>query len=133
ELVEHLEGATRGALAEDLVELLEDPRGAALDDLPAQEADGLHGVRVDREVEARGEGDRPEHAHRVLAQAYSRIADRADRTPVEVLEPSDVIDHRERGDVVEEGINGEVPAERVLLRGAGGIVAADERVHFVGL
>ena len=77
-LVQHLEGAARAALAQDLVELLEDAGGAAAHDLAAQRADGLDGVGVDREVEPGRERHRAQHAHRVLAEAHGGVADRPD-------------------------------------------------------
>ena len=47
---------------------------------------------------------------------------------VEVLQPADVVDHREVRDVVEKRVDREVAAERVLRRRAEGVVAADQRL-----
>ena len=46
--------------------------------------------------------------------------------------PLDVVDHGEGRDVVEEGVDGEIAAEGVLLRAAEGVVAADQRVALFG-
>ena len=133
ELVEHLEGPARAALSQDLVELLEDPGRAAPDDLTPEETDGLAGVGVDPEIEPGRERNRPKHAHRVLAEAHGGIADGADRASLEVPEAADPVDHGEVGDVVEESVDREVPAEGVLLGGPKGVVATDEGVSGLGL
>ena len=131
--MEHLEGLARGPVPQDLVELVQDAGGAALDDLPAQEADGLGGVAVDGESQARGQGRGPQHADGVLAEAHRRIADGADHAVLQVEEAVHVVDHREGGDVVEQGVDREVAAEGVLLGRAEGVVAPDEGVALFGL
>ena len=47
---------------------------------------------------------------------------------VQILEAADVVDDRERPDVVEQRVDGEVAAERVFLRRAVGVVALDEPI-----
>src|SRR5271169_509091 len=76
-LVESLEGTPRGPLSEDLVDLLEEPRRAALRDLTPKRADRFDGIAIDVEIEALREGDRSQHAHRVLAKPDARVADRS--------------------------------------------------------
>src|SRR4029453_14545609 len=41
-------------------------------------------------------------------------------------EPSHVVDDRESGDVVEEGVDGEIAAKGILLRSAEGVVPPDQ-------
>ncbi len=54
------------------------------------------------------------------------IADAADEPALQIIEPPDVVDDRERADVVEECVDGEVAPECVLFRRAVGVVAVDE-------
>ena len=61
------------------------------------------------------------------------VADGADHARRQVLEPAHPVDHREVRDVVEERVHREVAAERVLLGGAEGVVAADQGVALLGL
>ncbi len=133
QLVQHLEGGPRGALAQDLVELLQQPRRARAHDLAAQGPHRLERVRLDREAQPRGQRHRPQHAHRVFTEAHARVADRADQARVQVLEPAHVVDDREVGDVVEQRVDREVAAEGVLLGRAESVVVADQRVALVGL
>jgi hypothetical protein len=125
-------GIAGAALAENLVDLLENAGRAAAHDLAAQGADGLLAVAVDGKAEAGGEGHGSKHAHGIFAQAHPGIADRGDHPLPEVAEAADPIDDREGGDVVEEGVDREVAPEGVLLRGAEGVVAANEGVAFLG-
>jgi len=65
---------------------------------------------------------------RVLEEAIVRVADRADEAGAQVVEAAHVVDHRERGDVVEERVDREVAPEGILFRGAEGIVAVHQLV-----
>ncbi len=121
------------SLAQDLVELVQDAGGAAAHDLAPQEADGLHRILVDGEAQAGSQRHRPQHPNRILAEAHRGVADGADHFPLEVLKAAHPVDDRESGDVVEESVDREVPAEGVLFRRAEGVVAADERVAFFRL
>ena len=127
------EGLACATLAEDLVDLLEDARGAAAHDLAAQVPDRLLGVPIDGEVEPRGQCHRAQHSCGVLPEADDGIADRTDDPVAEVVQARHPIDDREGRDVVEERVHGEVAAEGVLLGGAEGVVAADEGVALLRL
>ncbi len=72
------------------------------------------GRRVEVKVEPGGEFERPQHAYRVFAETFLRIADDPDTAQLQVLQPADVVDDAEIGDVVEQGVDGEVAPEGVL-------------------
>ena len=86
--------------------------------------DGLGAVGVDREVQARGEAHGAEHAHGVFAEADVGVSDRTQRLLGEVAQATGVVDDLRGGDVVEEGVDREVAAQRVLLGGAERVVRA---------
>ena len=58
----------------------------------------------------------------------SGFADAADQPRVQIFEAADVIDDRERPDVVEEGVDREIAAEGVFLGGAVGVVPLDQAI-----
>ena len=126
--MQRLERSPRSSLPQHLVHLLEQARRTALGDLPAQRSNRLERIAVDREAQPRCQRDRPEHAHRVLLESHHRVPDGANQLPLHVLEPAAVVDHRERGDVVEQRVDGEVAPERVLFGRAEGVVAPDQTV-----
>ncbi len=95
--------------------------------------DRLLRLALDAEAQAPGELAGAQHPHRVLAEAQVRIADRPHQPAPEVDDAVDVVDHREVGDVVEQGVDGEVAAEGVLARRAVGVVAGDQQVARLGL
>src|SRR5713226_4930683 len=90
--------------------------------------DRVEDRRIDGEIETRGESDRPEHAHRVLANTLVRVANRPYDPDCEVLESADVVDNGERRDVVEERVDGEVAPECIFLWRSEGVVPVDEQL-----
>jgi len=86
--------------------------------------------RLDREVDPRGERDRAQHAHGILAKPHVGVADRSHDLVAQVVEAADVIDDREGGDVVEERVDREVAAEGVFLGRAERVVAMDQVLAF---
>ena len=100
--------------------------GAARADLVAVRLERVEDRLVDLEVEARGEDDGAQHADRILEKARAGIADRSDQAALEILQAADVVDDREGRDVVEQRVDGEVAAERVLFGRAERVVAMDE-------
>src|SRR4051794_5255914 len=95
-------------------------------------ADGGEHRRVNGEVEARGEGDGAQHAHRVFAKPYFRVANRAHHTRAEVVEAADVVDDRKRGDVVDQGVDREVAPEGVLFGRPERVVMVNQVFAFGG-
>ena len=112
--------------AQDLVELLDQPRRRAPGDLRRIAANRINDRWIDRELEPRGKHDRAEHPHRVFAEAHVRIADAPDDACVQVVDAADVVDDREGRDVVEQRVDREVAAERVLFGRAERVVAVDQ-------
>ena len=86
------------------------------------------GARLDVEAQLAGEAHRAQDAHRVLAHADLGVADGADQPRVQVAPAADVVDHPALGDVVEQAVDGEVAAARVLLGGAEDVVVGDEQI-----
>ena len=64
----------------------------------------------------------------MLFRSHDGVADRPDDAVGQVLDPVHPVDHREGGDVVEERVDREVAAERILLGRAVGVVALDDEV-----
>ena len=84
--------------------------------------DGIDNRAIETEVEARRHHDCAQHPHRIFLEALVRIADRADQAVLQVLQAADIVDDRKRRDVVEKRVDREVPAERVFLGRAEGVV-----------
>jgi hypothetical protein len=124
--------APGGAAAKEAIDLLEHARLGALGDLPAVAQERRQRLRLDLEVEPRGELHRAQHAHRVLAEPDVRVADRAHGAAFEVIEPADVVDDPLGLDVVEQAIDGEVAAPGVLDLGPEDVVAPDEQLVGLG-
>jgi hypothetical protein len=76
------------------------------------------------------ERDRANHPHRIFAQPHVRIANRAHDAGAQIVEAADVVDDRESGDVVEQRVDREVAAERVLFRRAERVVVVNEVLAF---
>ena len=72
--------------------------------------------------------DHPQDAHRVAGEAPVRVADHADEPRLQVPHPADVVDDGAVFDLVEQGVDGQVAAEGVLLERAKGVVG---RQHLV--
>ena len=70
------------ARAQNLVELLHQPRRRAARDLVAVDLDRVEDRLVDRELQARGEHDRAQHADRIFEEPHRRVADAADQPRV---------------------------------------------------
>ena len=105
-------------VAEQFQQFLADPCRRRLGDQRRAGIDPLAGGFVEGEVEPCGKFQGAQHAHRILGEAHQRIADHPQPAGFEVSQPTDVIDDAEAGDVVEQGVDGEVPPEGVLARGA---------------
>jgi hypothetical protein len=73
-----------------------------------------------------------QHPHRIFGETDVRIADAANQSLLEILEAARVVDDRQRADVVEQRVDGEVAPERILFRGAVLVVALDRLVDDVG-
>ena len=113
------------AAAENLVQLLGHPGRGGVGDLCIVAGDGPPHRRIEAEAQAGCERRRADHPDRVLHEPLVRIADRADQAVAQIGQAADVVDHRERGDVVEQRVDGEIPPERVFLGRAERVVAPD--------
>ena len=113
--VQQLEAALGGALAEDEADLLADALPGDAVDVGGLAPDDVPGGGVDREVEARGEAHRAQHAELVLVEAGRGIADRAHDAAREIVAAADVVDDAVLDRVEEHAVDGEIPARRVLL------------------
>ncbi len=122
------EGAARPAAPQQLQDLLRHARRRGFQDLVAVPQKSRVRPLLDGEFEAGGEFDGAHHPHRVFPEADVGFADDADVLRLHVGEALDVVDHREVGNVVEEGVDGEVAPPRVLQRRAEGVVVGDEEV-----
>ena len=81
---------------------------------------------IDREIEACGQRDGAQHADRIFDEPFVRIADAADHAGPQIGQPAGVVDDRKRRDVVEERVDREVAAERVLFRRAERVVVVHQ-------
>src|SRR5450759_3538982 len=113
---------------QDLVVLFDQPRGGAAGNLAAVPANRLLDGRIEREPQPLGKRHRTQHAHRVFAEPFVGIPDRADHALAEIAQPVYVVDNGKSCDIVEEGVDREVAAERVFLGRAEGVVAMDQQI-----
>ena len=70
---------------------------------------------LDGEVEHGGEAHRPQKAQLIFSEALRGISDRAQSAGLEVRAPADKVEHFSFDRIVEEAINGEIPASWRLL------------------
>ena len=131
-LDEELEAPPGGAAAQQLVDLLEEAGARALGDVADGRQQRLPGLLFDREVEAGGELDRPDHPHRVLLEAECGVADRPDHAAIEVRDPVDEVDDPVVLEVVEETVDREVAAASVVFDRPPLVVAGDQHVVALG-
>jgi hypothetical protein len=89
------------------------------------------GVLYDREAGSGRMAEDPDHPHRIMDKFFLGVADAADQPPSQIVQPSYVIHEREVGEVVENSVDGDVPAESVLGRRAEGIIGG-EMILLVG-
>jgi len=125
---EEVQTGPRVARAQEAEDLLEDAGGGASCQPPLVADESVPGLLFDLEAELGGEADRPEQPDRILLDADVRIPDRPQDAALEVGLAAHVIENLAQHHVVEEPVDGEVPALGVLLRGAEGVVAGDEEV-----
>ena len=130
-LDQQLERPPGRSAAHQPVDLLEQPGRRALADLAAPAQERIPRPALEAEVEARGELDRAQDPHRILLEPDVRIADRADQLGIEIGQPTDVVDDLLALDVVEQPVDREVAAARVLGLGAEHVVAADQQIVIV--
>lgn len=104
----------------EAVELVADAFGTDAGDEGGGGLEGGPGGGVDGEVEGGGEADGAEEAEVILLEAGGGIANGADDAGVEVGAAADVVDEAAGLGVEEEAVDGEVPAEGVLLGGGEG-------------
>src|SRR5690606_24695984 len=81
---------------------------------------GGDGGGIESEVESRGEAHGPQQAEIVLAETLLWVADGADDAGLKIAPAADVIDDAILGcdgeRILEEAVDGEVTASRVILR-----------------
>jgi len=83
------------------------------------------GIRMNPQAQFRGEPHGAQHAHRIFSIALLRVPDHANHAALQILDTTDVIQHREITHVVVECIDREIPPLHVLLDGAVDVVAED--------
>ena len=77
------------------------------------------------EIEFRCQPSRAQHPHRIFFTTHHGIANQSEDTVVEVIQPTDIIEHSGSSQRVVERIDGEIPTYRVILDRAEHIVAQD--------
>src|SRR5690606_25279461 len=107
----------RRAAAKELVDLLEDARLAALDDVGGDLEERIPGLGFEVEIETGGELDRPDHPDRVLAEARHGVADGPNDAAFEVGHAIDEVDDPLALDVEEQAVDREVAAASVVFDG----------------
>lgn len=120
--------------SQHLVVLLDQPCRRRVRDQVTVFTNAVLDRRVEGKAKACGKSHGSEHANRIFLKALRGIANRPHDALPEILEPADVVDNRERRDVVEEGIDGEVAAKRILFRCAKRVVVPhlQFRCRFIG-
>ena len=120
---QQLQGALGVAGEKEFQHLVEQARRRHAAHARGLGADGLAQLGGDAELQLGGEAHRAQHAHRVLGEAHRRLADHAQHALAQVLKPAGVVHHREIGDVVVQGVDGEVPPPGIALQVAIDVVA----------
>ena len=113
---------------EQLQHLLEQPGRRHVLHQGGERADRRARARLDVAADLGRQPDRAQHAHRVLAVALLGLPDHADDALAQVREAAAVVQDLLGGRVVEQGIDGEVAANRVLGLTAEDVVAQDAAV-----
>ncbi len=118
--MQQLEAAFGRSFAEDQSNLLADalPRDAV--DLGRCPPDDAPRAGVDREVEARGDADRAQHAELVFLEAGRGVSDRAYDAARQVVAAADVVDDPIFDGIEEHTVDREIAPGRVLARVAEG-------------
>ena len=133
DLAQDLEAVEGVAAAQQPQDLLQHARRGAAHEVVRRLAHRRERLGGDGEAQARGELGGAQDAHRVLAEAHARVADRADQPRLQVAQAVAVVEDRVARRVEEQRVDGEVAAQRVLLRRAELVVARDQHVlAFVG-
>ena len=122
-LTQQVEGALAETSQEELLELVEQPRGRNVFEQPSERRKRRPRRFMDGEAELRLEAHGTKHPDRILAVARLGIADQPDRAGADVLDAADVIPDREVLDVVVQRVAGEVAAPDVLVDRAVDVVA----------
>ncbi len=123
-----LEGTHRVAADEELEHFLEQTRRRNVLQQVAQMVDGCLGGRFDVETQLGGKAYCPQHAHRILTVTGFGVAQQAQQARLQIRHAGAVVDDREIGDIVVEGIDGEVAAQGILLYGAVEVVVQHHAV-----
>ena len=119
-------------LSERFVSFIDEARHAGLVEVGAMASDGGAGGGLDLEAELGGEAHRAHHAYRILAHPQLGIADGANQARLEVVNAAGKIDHLKSLRAVEQGVDGEVAAERVFFGRAESVVEANQRIVGIG-
>ena len=112
---EEFHAAARPAAHQDFAEFVPDPLGADPPDGGGLTPDGREGRLIDRKIERGREADGPEHPQVILGESLLRIADRPDKTPLDVAAPLHMIDDPARLRIHEEAVHGEIAPADILL------------------
>ena len=88
--------------------------------------DRIHRLVFNPEPGSRRVAQRPEHPHGVFGKAEVRLGDHANDPRLDVLDAVNVVEHRECFQVIEETVDGQVPAPGIFLGGAVGVVPEDD-------
>ncbi len=104
----------RVARKQELLHFVEEPRRGHVLHQRRELRDRRRRLRMDRDVEFRGEPHGPQHPHRILAQAGHRRADHFQLARADVGHAADVIPHFLLGRVEVQRVDREVAPRRVL-------------------
>lgn len=118
-----IENSAGGAEQKKLQHLLVQSCRRRADNGGGKPKENLPCLRFYIKIVGGGKPDGADHPHGILGKTDLGIADRADDSLMKIRHPVGVIDHRKIGDVVGEGVDGEVAAEGILLRGSENVVA----------
>ncbi len=118
----------RRARAEDLVILLNQPCGRRVRNQVPVFLNRFDDRLIEAEPQSGSESDRAKHPDRIFLKALPRVANRPDHAVAKIVESADVIDDRQRREVVEQRVDREVAAKRVLFGRAKGVVVTNHQV-----
>ena len=115
------------AESEELHELFTHPGWCGIGNQRSLFGNPVENLGIKREIETGTEFQRAQHANRIFGKAGLGITNHTQLPVFQVFEAANVVNDREVGDVVEEGIDGEVSAEGIFA-GSAELILHEEAV-----
>ena len=123
----------RRTATKEAKKLLEHSRRSCTPKLSALANHRVVDLRVETHIEARAELDCAEDAHRIFPKADVWITDRTQQVLLEVSHATDEVDHLSALEVVEQAVDCEIAADRILVWLSEDVVVGDQQIGVLAL